>query len=72
MTKIINPKLQIWLLGVTIDATLTFAAHAREAASKGAQALESLFYLREEPSIAHYLAISMIFPRVVDWNIWNT
>lgn len=74
----ISPSRQIKLLGVILDETLTFSLHAQYAASKAAQALGALYYLRAgdngiSSKIARHLVMSKVLPKML-WGspVWWT
>jgi hypothetical protein len=76
-----SPADHIKILGVTIDASLTFSPHIADAASSGMQALGAFIFLRTTslgitPKTARYLTISAILPRMLYgseiWWLGNT
>jgi hypothetical protein len=65
-----GPSENIRLLGITLDATLSFASYLAQAASAGRQALGSFNFLRTislgiPATTAHYIAISAILPEML-------
>jgi hypothetical protein len=65
------PADHIKILGVTIDASITFSPHIANAASSGMQALGAFRFLRTTslgitPKTARYLTISAILQGMLD------
>jgi ribonuclease HI len=69
--RVIAPTPTVKYLGVTIDDAQGFRAHAAKAASRGLQALGSMWFLRGNSwSIPAYVAHHLIFAAVIPQLFW--